>query len=104
MLSGAAAVACGSTGPTPGGDASADALADSGRVEGGACSIKPPAGRVCVTVCYEQATPKNIEEPCEVYCDLPDAGSQAGTCYSATGTEYDCNREVFPDGGAQVLC
>jgi hypothetical protein len=69
------------------------------------CTIKPPPGRVCMTVCYELASPTNIPMGCEAYCDLPDAGAMAGSCYSADGSPFiDCSRTAYADGGGQVLC
>src|SRR5882672_5140837 len=85
VLSGAAAFACSSS-QAPGSDASVS-------FEAGTCTIKAPPGRVCMTVCYELALPMNIPMGCEAYCDLPDAGSQAGMCYMANGNPFiDCNR------------
>jgi len=77
----------------------------SGPLPHGKCTVKAPPGQVCETTCYEIATPSDIPEACEAYCEEPDAGKLAGQCTNAAGYPLlDCKRQVFDDGGARVLC
>jgi hypothetical protein len=105
VLMGATPPACGSGGSSVP-DATADGLVGADApFEGGTCTIKKHPGRVCVTACIVLETPKNVEVPCELYCDLPDAGKLAGACFLVSGVQNtDCTRHVYPDGGDQVLC
>jgi hypothetical protein len=130
IVGGAAVLACSSTsstvpskhgGPLSEAGPSRDGGHDSGRdaspyypkLDGGPCTIKVPAGKVCETTCYNVEKNPIEAYACQVYCSPPEGGFGSCSCNGGVALEggvgfcpggLDCEVELFPGAGTRVLC